>query len=197
MRTTHKPDSLRARVWRYVRDMGKAGAATNQVQSHLKGIEEGYVSQLLCALKAEGFVKHGGRGKPYWVDEDCRVPAGETTTLGPGWDETDEQSLAQQVLGHALVGDRMTMAAQPAKPVQKVEGTGMRLAPSRQASRRTGANIPQISEFEAWISSSDTIGICSSDGQQIELSAADTRRLFAWLDRVGSAVFTAGQGAQA
>lgn len=190
--------SLRSRVWRCVRDLGKAGATTQQVQARLQDIAEGYVAQLLGILKDGGYVKHGGRGKPYWVDEDCRVPAGESPALGPGWDEADDQSLAQQVIGHTLATTDVTLvAASPTRAAPKVEGTGIRLPPKRQAASRAEAVATQLCEFEAWISSSDTIGIRASDGQQIELSAVDTRRLFAWLDRVGSAMFAAGQGAQA
>lgn len=191
-----KADSARLRVWRYVRDMGKAGVSSAKVHEHLSGFDQSVISQALWALKSENFVHHAGRGKPYCVNEDCRVPAGESSLLGPGWDERDDDALTQKVVitGRSAPAPlrEAVLAAAP-----NPEGSGIRLPASHRKPVADVGPIPQLGAaavlpgFEAWISSADMLGIHSSDGPTIELSLPDARLLYAWLERVGPVVLAA------
>jgi hypothetical protein len=76
---------LRGAIWATVRDAGRSGMARHAVASLVQvWCSESTCDKWLAALRHGGYLLYEGRR--YYVDENCRVPAGEQPHLGPGWE---------------------------------------------------------------------------------------------------------------
>lgn len=110
--------SPRSRIWRCVRDAGRKGASRAHVIERLPHLALVVLVSQLAALRREGFIiQPDGDKERYYVDADCRTPAGESPILGPGW-------------GDQLAGDN----AEESAPVDAAPSAVLTSAPPLPAS---------------------------------------------------------------
>lgn len=199
------PQGIRARLWRYVRDAGRNGVPAVAVLDHFENLDEGCVRNHLYLLKAHNFITQTEARKPYFVDADCKVPAGERAELGPGWDEPADEAPSVQrsvkwtmpiggigtgigITMSDLVADTSPSRRPPPAPLPppqiEVPVFINELAnPSKQPAAPGRVHTPKGAGFRAALSSEDTLLLRLTGGQELELCQQDTARLVAWLSR--------------
>jgi len=173
------PKPKQARIWRIVRDAGKNGTVLSRVAARAPEFDTKVVSNLLYLLKTGGFVQQLDRLGAYYVDADCRVPAGEDSHLGPGWDEPEEMP------------DKVAAPATPRQSTSEAPHLQSALtawpeptATKRTAKAKNDAPAPDpvnLRSFKAALASDAKLSLHLKTGREIELDAEDTRRLLTYI----------------
>jgi len=175
MRNMPKPKQ--ARIWRIVRDAGKNGAVLSRIADRAPECDTKVVSNLLYLLKTGGFVRQLDRLGAYFVDDDCKVPAGEDPRLGPGWDEPEETadkvapSAPQRQTKSEAPQLQSALTAWPEPAAMPRQAKNDAPAPASVSSR----------SFKAALASDAKLSLHLKSSREIELDAEDTRRLLTYI----------------
>lgn len=110
---TEPADGPRRILWRAIRDAGVNGLTSSQLADRFEGMASGQRSNVLYLMVRNGYAKkREGKGAAYFIDIDCRVPKGERSHLGPGWDPSGKDGGDDDATERALDAEARRLSEQ-------------------------------------------------------------------------------------